>query len=50
MSIDGVNNYISFKILKYRYFEFIDNNLLVGGGWGIHRSFLRSRDPRLAST
>jgi hypothetical protein len=22
--------------------------MLVGGAWGIHRSFLRSRDPRLA--
>ena len=27
MSTDGVNDYISFKILKYRYFELINNDL-----------------------
>jgi len=26
-SIPNVNNYIKFKILKYRYFELINNNL-----------------------
>ena len=27
MSIDNINDYISFKILKYKHFEFINNNL-----------------------
>ena len=27
MSIDNVNNYIKFKILKYRYYNFINNNI-----------------------
>ena len=27
MSTDNINNYISFKILEYRHFEFINNNL-----------------------
>ncbi len=27
MFIDNVNNYISFKILKYGHFELMDNNL-----------------------
>ena len=27
MSIDDINNYIKFKILKYKYFKFINNNL-----------------------
>ena len=27
MSISDVNNYISFKILKYRHFELINNDL-----------------------
>ena len=27
MSIDDVNNYIKFKILKYRYYNFINNNI-----------------------
>ena len=26
-SITNVNNYIKFKILKYRYFKFINNDL-----------------------
>ena len=26
-SIDNVNDYIKFKILKYKYFKFINNNL-----------------------
>ena len=29
-------------------FEVQERVLLVGGAWGIHRSFLMSRDPRLA--
>ena len=27
MSIDGVNNYINFKILKYGYYKLLNNNL-----------------------
>ena len=27
MSINNINNYIKFKILKYKYFKFINNNL-----------------------
>ena len=27
MSTDGVNNYINFKILKYRYYKLLNNNL-----------------------
>ena len=27
MSIDDVNNYIKFKILKYRHYNFINNNM-----------------------
>ena len=27
MSTDDVNNYISFKILKYGHFKLMDNNL-----------------------
>ena len=27
MSINNVNNYISFKILKYKYFKLINNDL-----------------------
>ena len=27
MSITNVNNYIKFKILKYRYYKFINNNI-----------------------
>ena len=27
MSTDNINNYIKFKILKYRYYNFINNNL-----------------------
>ena len=27
MSTNNVNNYISFKIFKYRYFKLINNNL-----------------------
>ena len=27
MSIDNVNNYIKFKIFKYKYFKLINNNL-----------------------
>ena len=27
MSINGVNNYINFKILKYGYFKLLNNNL-----------------------
>ena len=27
MSTNNVNNYISFKILKYRYFKLINNDL-----------------------
>ena len=27
MSIDDVNDYIEFKILKYRYYNFINNNI-----------------------
>ena len=27
MSIDDINNYISFKILKYGHFKLIDNDL-----------------------
>jgi len=27
MSINDVNNYISFKILKYKYFKLINNDL-----------------------
>ena len=27
MSADDINNYIKFKILKYRHYNFINNNL-----------------------
>ena len=27
MSITNVNNYIKFKVLKYKYFKLINNNL-----------------------
>ena len=27
MSIDGVNNYINFKILKYGYYKLLNDNL-----------------------
>ena len=27
MSTDGVNNYINFKILKYRYYKLLNNDL-----------------------
>ena len=27
MSIDNINNYIKFKILKYGHYNFINNNL-----------------------
>ena len=27
MSINNINDYIKFKILKYKYFKFINNNL-----------------------
>ena len=27
MSIDNINDYIKFKILKYKYFKFINNDL-----------------------
>ena len=27
MSIPNVNNYIKFKVLKYKYFKLINNNL-----------------------
>ena len=27
MSINNINNYIKFKILKYKYFKFINNDL-----------------------
>ena len=27
MSIDDVNDYIKFKILKYRHYNFINNNI-----------------------
>ena len=27
MSIDNINNYIKFKILKYRHYNFMNNNL-----------------------
>ena len=27
MSIDGVNNYINFKILKYRYYKLLNDDL-----------------------
>ena len=27
MSMDGINNYTNFKILKYGYFKLLNNNL-----------------------